>query len=366
MPKSKADSKGLKDNMAKGSKGKSDSKGLKEGARGMNPPKEGISEAKKGNVVLLAQGTFGCVFHPGMTCNHEPLDAEYITKIHASNEKTVQNEIAVSKKVQTIPNYEQYFSPILENCKVNLAKVNRKEVEKCKFIDADLAAHAPVTNQPLTYVSTKIRFIKGESLLEYVSQNSKYSTISFLYKTLCESVKKLAEKDIVHFDLRENNMIVSKKGVPIIIDFGISIDFTIYFSIDFSKTNQKKTFLKNTFYAYTTQYKPWCIEIVLICYIVHRGNPTSEKIMEIFDEVMQNNDFANKPYLKEDFPKYREQFKTQISIKPPQQLLEHLLSTYKRWDLYSVTILLIQMLEKTGQKPDETHVKQIKAQILNM
>lgn len=347
-------------------KSKADSNGLKEGARGVS----------KAEPVLLAQGTFGCVYHPGITCNHEPLGAEYITKIHASNEKTAQNEIAVSKKVQTIPNYEQYFSPILENCKVNLAKVNRKEVEKCKFIKNDLVgidrkndlvgidadADADADAEPLTYVSTKIRFIKGESLLEYVSQNSKYSTISFLYKILCESVKKLAEKDIVHFDLRENNMIVSKQGVPIIIDFGISIDFSIYFS----KTNQKKTFLKNSFYAYTTQYKPWCIEIVLICYIVHHGNPTSEKIMEIFDEVMQNNDFANKPYLKEEFPKYREQFKTQISTKPPQQLLEHLLSTYKHWDKYSVTILLIQMLEKTGQKPDETHVKQIKAQILNI
>ncbi len=338
MPKSKADSKGLKDNMAKGS--------------------------SKAEPVLLAQGTFGCVYHPGMTCNHEPLDAEYITKIHASNEKTVQNEIAVSKKVQTIPNYEQYFSPILENCNVNLAKVNIKEVEKCNFIKKDLAGidrkKDLVGAEPLTYVSTKIRFIKGESLLDYVSQNSKYSTISFLYKTLCESVKKLAEKDIVHFDLRENNMIVSKKGVPIIIDFGISIDFSKYFS----KPSENKSFLKNTFYAYTSQYKPWCIEIVLICYIVHHGNPTSEKIMEIFDEVMQHNDFANKPYLKEDFPKYREQFKTQISTKPPQQLLEHLLSTYKRWDLYSVTILLIQMLEKTGQTPDDTHVKQIKSQIL--
>lgn len=339
-------------------------KSKKDKAKGKSDSKEGVRGVSKAEPVLLAQGTFGCVFHPGMTCNHEPLDAEYITKIHASNEKTAQNEIAVSKKVQTIPNYEQYFSPILENCNVNLAKVNRKEVEKCKFIKNDIVGidrkNDLAAAQPLTYVSTKIRFIKGESLLEYVSQNSKYSTISFLYKTLCESVKKLAEKDIVHFDLRENNMIVSKKGVPIIIDFGISINFTI----DFTKTNQKKTFLKNSFYAYTTQYKPWCIEIVLICYIVHHGNPTSEKIMEIFDEVMQNNDFANKLYLKEAFPKYREQFKTQISTKPPQQLLEHLLSTYKRWDLYSVTILLIQMLEKTGQKPDETHVKQIKAQIL--
>lgn len=343
-------------------------KSKKDKSKGKSDSKEGVRGVSKAEPVLLAQGTFGCVYHPGMTCKHEPLDAEYITKIHASNEKTAQNEIAVSKKVQTIPNYEQYFSPVLENCKVNLAKVNRKEVEKCKFIDADIVGIDAA--EPLTYVSTKIRFIKGESLLEYVSQNSKYSTISFLYKTLCESVKKLAEKDIVHFDLRENNMIVSKQGVPVIIDFGISIDFsidfTIDFSIDFSKTNKTKSFLKNSFYAYTSQYKPWCIEIVLICYIVHHGNPTSEKIMEIFDEVMQNNDFANKPYLKEAFPKYREQFKTQISTKPPQQLLEHLLSTYKRWDMYSVTILLIQMLEKTGQKPDETHVKQIKAQILNI
>jgi len=89
MPKSKGDSKGLKDNMAKGSKGKSDGFANKEGSNKAEP-------------VLLAQGTFGCVYHPGMTCNYEPLDAKYITKIHASNEKTAQNEIAISKKVQTI------------------------------------------------------------------------------------------------------------------------------------------------------------------------------------------------------------------------------------------------------------------------
>ena len=347
MPKSKADSKGLKDNMAKGSKGKSDSK-------------EGISEAKKGNVVLLAQGTFGCIYHPGITCNHEPLGAEYITKIHASNEKTAQNEIAISKKVQTIPNYELYFSPILENCEVNLAKINREEVEKCNFAKDDINHQ-----KPITYMSTKIRFIEGNSLLEYVIEKKEtnqpatmYSLVLSLYNKLCKSVKKLAEKEIVHFDLRENNMIVSKKGEPIIIDFGISIDS--------AKMNTSKSFLKNTFYAYTTQYKPWCIEIVLICFIVHHkpSQLTSEKIMEIFDEVMEHNDFANKPWLKEHFPKYREHFKKHISTKSPQKMLEYLLSTYKRWDLYSVTILFIQMLEKIDQEPkDPELIKEIREKI---
>ena len=352
MPKSKADSKKTKD-MAKG-----------------------ISKAEP---VLLAQGTFGCVYHPGMTCNNEPLDAKYITKIHASNETTAENEIAISKKVQTIPNYELYFSPILENCEVNLAKVNKEEVEKCNFIkddldrkdidrkDIDRKDDLNLKKKPITYMSSKIRFIEGSSLLEYVMEkqktnkpNTMYSLVLSLYKKLCKSVKKLAEKDIVHFDLRENNMIVSKKGEPIIIDFGISIDF--------EKINKKsKNSLKNTFYAYTTQYKPWCIEIVLLCFIVNNKSSqlTSDKIMEIFDEVMKHNGFANKPYLKEDFLKYREHFKKHVSTKSSEQLLEYLLSTYKRWDLYSVTILLIQMLEKIEQEPKEPElIKEIKGNVV--
>ena len=83
---------------------------------------------------LLGQGTYGCVYHPGINCNHKPLNAKYVTKIHSSEEKTIQNEIAISKKIQTITNYELYFSPILENCDVNLAKVDKEEVEKCDFV----------------------------------------------------------------------------------------------------------------------------------------------------------------------------------------------------------------------------------------
>ena len=227
------------------------------------------SKAESNNPKLLAQGTFGCIYHPGMTCDHEPLDAKYVTKIHSSEEKSAENEIAISKKIKTIPNYELYFSPVLENCEVNLAKVDKEEVEKCNFVKADIDK-----KKTMTYISTKIRFIDGSSLLDYVKQHSKYSIISFLYKTLCENVKKLAEKEIVHFDLRENNMIVSKKGIPIIIDFGISIDFS----------NKKiKNSLQNTFYAFTTKYKPWCIEIVLICFIANHklSQATPEKIMEI-------------------------------------------------------------------------------------
>jgi serine/threonine protein kinase len=312
--------------------------------------KEGISKAKKeskdnvinkegskGNVVLLAQGTYGCIYHPGMSCNHEPLSAKYITKIHSPNERTANNEIIISKKIQTIPNYESYFSPVLEDCKVNLAKIEREEAEKCSF----------VKDVNKTYISTRTRYIEGDTLLKYIEKHNSLTTIYFIYNKLCKSVEKLAKHNIVHFDLRENNMIITKQGQPIIIDFGISIDF--------STIKNTLSSLKPIFYAYTTKYKPWCIEIVLISYMVQHNttNLSIEKIMEIFDEV--TNHFEKVPYLA--LPKYREHFKNHVA---PNVSLPKLLETYKRWDTYSVAIILIQMLEKTKQTPSQTYIDKIR------
>jgi len=324
---------------------------------------KGISEAKKGpkdnvikkeliseaNVVLLAQGTYGCIYHPGMSCNHKQLSAKYITKIHSPNERTVNNEIAISKKIQTIPNYESYFSPVLEDCKVNLAKIEREEAEKCSFVkDANK-----------TYISTRTRYIEGDTLLKYIEKHNSLTTIYFIYNKLCKSVEKLAKHNIVHFDMKENNMIITKQGQPIIIDFGISIDFDQ--KVFDQKVFDQKAFDQKAFdpifYAYTTKYKPWCIEIVLISYMVQHNmtNISIEKIMEIFDEV--TNKFKKVTYLKDALPKYREHFKNDIA---PNASLSYLLNTYKRWDTYAVAIILMQMLEKTGQTPNQTYIDKIK------
>ena len=323
------------------------------------PFKEGF----KGNAVpllLINQGTFGCIYHPGINCNHKPQDTKYVTKIHASNERTTQNEINISKKIQKIKDYEMYFSPVLENCKVDLAEVDREDVEKCKFIQKDIQNNV----KSMSYMSTKIKYIEGDSLYKYVEKQKKkvsgnklYSIITFLYKTLCTNVKKMSAIKVVHYDLKENNIIVTKRGIPIIIDFGISIDM--------EKVKESNESKKNAFYVYSTDYSPWCIEIVLINYILHKKDQVnSDDIMRIFDELMKNNKISNVEYLKDTFQEYRENFKTKIadkySEKPNQQLLEHLLTTYEKWDLYSVTMMFIQILKKTEINPDENHVRQIK------
>jgi serine/threonine protein kinase len=327
---------------------------------------------------LINEGTYGCIYHPGFKCNDEDEVDDvggYATKIHSNiNKSIVGNEIAISEKITgNIADYDLYLSPIIENCEVNLAKVSKvsayEDVGKCKIISKDIK-----DKKSTTYVSTKMKYIEGNTLYKHVEQlvktikiNTKiYEEIATLYKKICLGVDKLTQIRVVHFDLKENNIIVTKSGTPIIIDFGISIDMDKL--LNKRNTTGVAKLLDAAFYAYSTDYSPWCIDIVLISDIVQKQKPNdkikSSNVMGIFDEVMRKNKLASKIYLKEGLKIYREKFKQNIADKYNDtvntHLLHDLLENYASWDLYSATLLFIEMLEKIKQNPNPNHVKQIK------
>jgi len=332
-------------------------------------------------------GTFGCIYHPGIPCNpNETVGPEYATKIHSNtNQSIVLNEIAISNKIkENIPDYADYFSPVLDACKVNLANV---DAGNCKFIK---------NKTPVQFVSTKMKFIKGHALLKHVKQltNMKaYKEVATLYDKICLAVEKLNQIHVVHFDLKSDNIIVTKSGTPIIIDFGISMDMdNVIASIDKGSVSKNasvsKLSLSNisminpsvsrksesslsafpplldySFYTYNTDYSTWCVDIILISFIVQKQKPmdiiTSTQIMNIFDEVMRKNNFANKKYLKDAVVLYRVNFKLNVADKfnnvENVKLLNHLITKYRKWDIYSATILFIKMLEQIKQFPSDAH-----------
>jgi serine/threonine protein kinase len=328
-------------------------------------------------------GTFGCIYHPGIPCNpNETVGPEYATKIHSNtNQSIVLNEIAISNKIkENMPDFADYFSPVLDACKVNLANV---DAGKCKFIK---------NKTPVQFVSTKMKFIKGHALLKHVKQltpSKAYKEVVTLYDKISLSVEKLSQIHVVHFDLKSDNIIVTKSGTPIIIDFGISIAMdniiasmgkgSVKSSTSASSVNAIKSststsvaststsafppLLDYSFYAYNTDYSAWCVDIVLISFIVQKQKPmdiiTSLQVMEIFDEVMRKNKFASIIYLKDAVVTYRATFKLNVADKFNNleniKLLNHLMTNYRKWDLYSATILFIQMLEQIKQFPSDAH-----------
>lgn len=277
---------------------------------------------------LLNQGAYGCIYNPGITCSAKPQSPKYTTKIHVKSSRKVEsNEASIGEIIRTkIPNYQHYFSPVLETCPVNLAKVNKDDIDQCEFIHKDI-----LTGKPLEYMASKLKYIDGVTLDEYVSKHRSSQVISHLHKYLLNSVKKLVSIGIVHFDIKDNNVIVKNNGMPIIIDFGISINM-----------NDLDRPMNEIFYSYAPTYEPWCLEIHIICYYVHHSQTkkvTKAKILEIAAKTNNNNNNNNDNAIK---------LATKYDGQSSSEVIKDLLKTYKMWDEYAVTQMINEVTKKYG------------------
>jgi hypothetical protein len=150
-----------------------------------------------------------------------------------------------------------------------------------------------VTTSALKYESNKLRYVGKNSLLKHLLgvYNKRPSgivrTVIDSHTTLLVGFNKLSEAGIIHYDVKENNIICDDNtGVPIIIDFGLSFDVT-----NISKDNYR-----NTFYVYSVEYSPWCLEIAIISYAANKISTSEVKINNLFSLVGLGKDAEMKEW----------------------------------------------------------------------
>jgi len=269
---------------------------------------------------LIGKGAFGCVYKPQVNCSFKINSTQtfrdtyikYISKIQVltkdqNYDKSSDHETDFGKIIQTIPNYYMYFSPILESCPININVLSLEEITKCSIFDK--------TEE--NYINSKIQYIEGTSMSVYFNQfiktnkegfhsfgDSSKNKISMLtppllplnfvkkfiqsYQHLIKAINLLQRgPDIIHYDLKDNNIIFDiKRGIPIIIDFGLSFNKKALFEFEHPKM------LKEIFYVYYDAYSPWCIDIVLLSYIsqniLKAGIQTNEKPDDLIKENYEN------------------------------------------------------------------------------
>jgi serine/threonine protein kinase len=291
--------------------------------------KEMILEPK-----LEAQGTYGCIFHPGITCDGHTEDIKYVSKIQKTSEENT-NEIQIGEIIKTIDNYDLYFAPIISSCELEIAKIKNDDIEKCEIMKEKVGA----------FRSNKIRFVGKKDVFDYLSENP--TGIKRVHSHLLEALRILSSKNIVHYDLKYNNIMYDEiNHIPIIIDFGLSHQYP---------------FDMNThFYVYSPGYEPWTIDIAMASYI--QDNPNSinskiymEKIDEILNEYVEKNPMFKlftKPTIKKWLSEHHEFFKKyeekQITWN---ELCIELCKYYKTWDNYALSIIILKIMNKV--KPNE-------------
>ena len=302
---------------------------------------------KQEQIKLISQGAYGCVFK-NENKNKPKSKEEYIIKIQ-KKEETSENENIIGNKIMTIKNYNNYFAPIIQSEDINIESIDDEEIEKCDIIHDNKDPKA-------IYESNKIKYIGIDTLLKYymkVISNDKFIYIFIEnHITLLEALEKLISAQIIHYDLKENNVMIQDTDKrPIIIDFGLSIDATKP--------------MENFFYSYYTEYAPWCIDIVFLSYMVNEVGKdwqttiiTSNNIKNIINDFFENNPINIKLLIQDERNIWKtntENYFNKFVNKPWKTLYDELVKYCFTWDNYSINVMYLFLFHDLELKKYSTN-----------
>ena len=109
---------------------------------------------------LLSQGGFGCVYHPGIKCDGNKDKKQYVSKLQI-NDYTAFNEVQIGKVIKTIPNYDLFFLPIIEYCKINATELDSELIQKCNTL-----------HEKTNLVLMKMNYMKNKSFFDYITNST--------------------------------------------------------------------------------------------------------------------------------------------------------------------------------------------------
>lgn len=320
-------------------------------------------------VELLGEGSYSCVFRPGIECSRKQLvSKKYITKIQKYKE-TSSHEVEIGKIVKKIPHYSRYFAPIIETCDVTIDMLNNdNEAKKCKFLDIT------AQNRTKTYESNRIRYIGEHTLAEYLLQEAKsikqlenyFRKWINIHITLLNSVSKLNAVNVVHMDIKENNIMCKEKsGQPVLIDFGLSMDITNIDSPDFQAAA--------VFFSYAANYPPWCLDIAIITYMIHKTKNADIKqkelnawksesasvdaVKQVINEYVSGNLEKSGLFSADEMTEFIQKAETYYMplieggmLNTPSwgDVYNELVKYNQSWDNYSTAFMFLQLLTQFG------------------
>lgn len=296
---------------------------------------------------LIGEGGFGCVFHPGFNCNGKVDKTKnkdkYVSKIQKRDESS-RMEVIIGEKIKKISGYKLYFAPIVSACDVGLSKINTSVLSKCSIYEKF---------QHETELSLfKLDYVKSSELTNQLLRKGKkeaLNTFFDIYRHILSAIELLGKHNIVHFDLKKENIIYDvNRGIPIVIDFGLS------FVLDNSVKDMEELYSK-VFYVIAPEYYLWPIEVHFANMIMNKGDIvsiTDEEVKKLCDTYISNcksfeifsEKFMSK-YLESSFVFFRK-----YNGQKRKDVLKEIIGFCKTWDNYAVAIMNMRLLANMFNK----------------
>jgi serine/threonine protein kinase len=291
---------------------------------------------------LLSKGSYGCVYYPKIRCSGKQTNnTRFVSKLQENNFAS-KNEVYISNIIKTIPKYRNQFAVIVRTCPIEYKEIRDTEIANC-----------PVINKNNNIVLMDVEYIKNVDIYKFLEESNDFYFVTRKilnsYKYLLNSINQLSQKQIVHFDLKSDNILMDEvRNVPIIIDFGLSLDVNkILQAFSGEKTNI--SLLRNHFFSSYPKYYIWPIEVHYICYLLNvNENPSEKEINKICDEYIEGLEILNILYSKSFVKKHKhacvdtlKQYIGQKSTVVMKQIIE---TSHLTWDNYSLSVLMMNLI----------------------
>ena len=329
---------------------------------------------------VINQGGFGCIFYPSLPCKKETKrnsntssSLEYVSKLVKKNFSS-ENEIRIGKIVQGIPFYSMYYVPVIQSCAASLAKVAGREIKNCRIISGTSSTATTATknaniieskesrtrDRENNFMLLKMKYVENVKFTKYLlsSTNKKHilNTLFDTYSYFLFSLEQLMKNGIVHYDFKWDNAVIDlKTGLPVILDFGISIPINLLLDQEQEQEQEQEQdeadayrIYRDYFYVYFPEYSLWSIEIHLINYVLNKHSRiTPESLKQTVDAYVDSNGAFTilSPEFIERYKKLCYSTLERFIDQSRKYVIGECLKYWNTWDNYALSISYLQVIK---------------------
>jgi len=278
---------------------------------------------------FLGEGSYGCVYYPGIDCKGKKNTKKTVTKVQEINFYS-KNEKKIGLYIKKhIKNFKHFFGSIIKACIITFDIVEKSnlDLKKCSVLFEDYnssnananALYYTETTETIEDTETTETketkedtlkshvnneyflmysyYIKNKTLKDYygasigTSIGTSTSNINFVisvlnnFSYLLTALSLLNKYKIIHNDLHVNNILINlKTNKPVIIDFGLS--FLIHNCYKLNKTTIDFYYLKKFIFDFRLDHYHINIEKRFLCFCVYN-------VSDDFYSIVDTNDAEN-------------------------------------------------------------------------
>ena len=250
-----------------------------------------------------------------------------------------------------------------------MGKIGDKTIQKCKLTQKKAG---------MNLVSNKINYVGEYTLGKYLENkllegtDAKTQSETYIRRIinthiyLLDSLVVLNESNVIHLDLKGNNIMIDKStNNPVIIDFGMSYDKTLL-----NLKNYKEN-VKHPFGIAEKYYIPWCIEVIMLSHISrYLMDHTTKKIIDekkerkiideknigilqriVSDYVGENTILKMSVFNQEEIELYKQKMTDWVKSmigKTWSEIWTVITGQSSSWDNYSVSVMYLMELDIVG------------------